>query len=168
VNGIHKLVYILELLVHRGVPQIGHFIDRAQFFEHFGTDYGRWNFASARFELVDNLVYRIFQGKKAGGTFFERFRDAGGQFATIKWFMGSVTFHHAQIGALDFFVRRKAILALQAFATTPDTGAIPRLTGIDDLVITRPALGATHSMEMPITIPLVVVSMLLCIFRIAF
>ncbi|OLA99936.1 MAG: hypothetical protein AUH08_09955 [Verrucomicrobia bacterium 13_2_20CM_54_12] len=75
--------------------------------------------------------------------------------------MGSVTFHYAQIRALDFFVRGKPVLALQTFATTTDTGAIPRLTGIDDLVITRPALGATHSMEVAITIPFVVVSMLL-------
>jgi hypothetical protein len=75
--------------------------------------------------------------------------------------MGSVTFHHAQIRALDFFVSGKPVFTLQTFATTTDTGTIPRLTGIDDLVITRPALGATHSMEMPITIPFVVVSMLL-------
>jgi hypothetical protein len=75
--------------------------------------------------------------------------------------MGSVTFHHAQVGALDLFVGSEAILTLQTFTTTTDTGAIPRLTGIDDLVIPRPALGATHSMRVPITIPFVVVSTLL-------
>jgi hypothetical protein len=75
--------------------------------------------------------------------------------------MGSVAFHHAQIRALDFFVRGKPVLTFKTFATTTDTGAIQRLTGIDDLVIMRPALGATHSMEIPITIPFVVVSMLL-------
>jgi hypothetical protein len=75
--------------------------------------------------------------------------------------MGSVTFHHAQVGALDLFVGSEAIPTLQTFTTTTDTGAIPRLTGIDDLVITRPALGATHSMGIAITIPFVVVSTLL-------
>jgi hypothetical protein len=35
------------------------------------------------------------------------------------------------------------------------------LTGIDDLVITRPALGATHSVKTLITIPCVVASMFL-------
>src|SRR5437763_6074002 len=110
---------------------------------------------------MDNFVHGVFQSKKTGGALFESFRDTGGQFAPIKRFMSSVTFHHAQIGALDFLVRGKAILAFQTFTTTTDTGAIPRLTGIDDLVITRPALGATHSMEVPITIPFVVVSMLL-------
>ena len=161
VNGIYKLIYILKLLVYRGVTQIGHFIDPAQFFEHFGTDYGRRNFAPARFKLVDNLVHRVFQSKKTGGTFLESFRDAGGQFAPIKRFMGSVTLHHAQIGTLDFFVRRKPVLALQTFTTATDTGAIPRLTGIDDLVITRPALGATHSMRIAITTLFLVVSTLL-------
>ena|SRR6266536_5968129 len=78
--------------------------------------------------------------------------------------MGSVTFHYAQIRSLDFFVRGKPVIALQTFATTTDTGAIPRLTGIDDLVITRPALGATHSMGIAITTLSVVVSTLLSIF----
>jgi hypothetical protein len=112
VDGIHKLIYILESLVYRGVTQVGHLINRTQFLEDLGTDYRRWNLSSTRFQLVDNLVYCIFQRKKAGGAFFESFRDAAGQFAPVKWFMCSVTFHYAQIGALDFFVGRKAILAL--------------------------------------------------------
>ena len=75
--------------------------------------------------------------------------------------MGSITFHDAQIRTLDLFVGSKAILTLQAFTTTTDTGAIPRLTGVDDFVIPRPALGATHSMEIGITTLFLVVSMLL-------
>ena len=110
---------------------------------------------------MHDFIHRVFQGKKARGTLFEGFRDAGGQFATVKRFMRSVAFHHAQVGAFDLFVGSKTILTLQTFATTTDTGAIPRLTGVDDLVITRPALGATHSMEISITIPFLVVSTLL-------
>src|SRR5207244_4042410 len=114
--------------------------------------------------LVHNLVHHIFQGKKTGGTFFKCFRDAGGEFAPIKRFMCSVTLHHAQVRALDFFIGREAIFTLQTFATATDTGAIARLTGIDDLVITRPALGATHSVEALITTPYVVASILLSFF----
>jgi hypothetical protein len=110
---------------------------------------------------VNNLIHCVFQGEKTSGTFFERFRDAGGQFTPIKWFMGSITFHDTQIRTFDLFVGSKAILALQTFATTTDTGAIPRLTGVDDFVIPRPALGATHSMGIAITTLLLVVSMLL-------
>jgi hypothetical protein len=160
-NGIHKLIDVLKLLIHGGVTQLCHFINPTQFFEHYGDNVRRRNLTAARFKLVHDFIHRVFQGKKTSGTFFESFRDADGQFPPIKWFMGSVTLHHAQIGALDFFVRSKAILTLQTFAATTDTRTIPRLTGIDDLVITRPALGATHSMRIAITTLFLVVSMLL-------
>ena len=75
--------------------------------------------------------------------------------------MCPVAFHYAQIRALDLLVSGEAIFAIQAFAATTDARGIPRLTGIDDLVITRPAPGATHSVETLITTPLVVASMLL-------
>src|SRR5438874_10323000 len=161
VNGIDKFIDILKSLIHRRVTQIGHFIDRPEFFEHFGANRRRRNFAPAGFQLVHNLVHHILQGKKTGGTLFKSFRDAGGKFAPIKRFMCPVTLHHAQVRALDFFIGREAIFALQTFATTTDTGAVARLTGIDDFVITRPALGATHSVEALITTPYVVASMLL-------
>ena len=139
-NGIHKLIDVLKLLIalrrnadrplHRS-----HAVFRAPWRQLATREpHGRSFQARARFHPP------CLQGKKTGGTFFESFRDAGSQFAPIKWFMGSVTFHHAQVGALDFFVGSEAILTFQTFAATTDTGAIPRLTGIDDLVITRPAL----------------------------
>jgi len=61
--------------------------------------------------------------------------------------MRAIAFHHPQIGALDFFISREAISAAQTFATPANAGTIARLAGIDDLIITRPALGATHSIE---------------------
>src|SRR5438046_3737587 len=102
---------------------------------------------------MHNLVHHLLQGKETGGTFFKSFRDAAGKFAPIEWCMCSIAFHHAQVRALDFFIGREAIFALQTFAATTNTGAIARLTGIDDFVITRPALGATHSVEALITTP---------------
>src|SRR5438876_9715705 len=78
--------------------------------------------------------------------------------------MCSIAFHYAKVRALNFFIGREAKFALQTFAATTDTGAIARLTGIDDFVITRPALGATHSVEALISTPLVVASMLLSSF----
>src|SRR5437762_4647985 len=59
--------------------------------------------------------------------------------------MCSITLHNTEIRAFDFFISGEAIFAFQTFAAAADARAIPRLTGIDDLVITRPALGATHS-----------------------
>src|ERR1051325_3271373 len=102
---------------------------------------------------MHNLFHHILQGEETGGTFFKRFCDAAGKFPPIKWLMCPIAFHYAQVRALDFFIGRVAIFALQTFAATPDTGTIARLTGIDDLVITRPALGATHSVEALITAP---------------
>jgi hypothetical protein len=160
-NGIHKLVDILKSLVHRGITQIRHLIDRAQFFQHFCANDRRGNLAPACFNLVDNFIHHFFQCEKTGRTFFKSFCDAAGQFSPIERFMCSVTFHHAQVGALDFLIGSEAIFAFQTFAATANTRTIPRLTGIDDLVITRPALGATHSVNKLISILSVVASMLL-------
>ena len=113
---------------------------------------------------MHNFVHYFFQSEKAGRPFFKSFRDATGQFSPIERFMCSVTFYHPQIGALDFLIGCKAIFAFQTFTTTANARTIPRLTGIDDLVITRPALGATHSMEISITIPFVVVSTFVSMF----
>ena len=158
-NSVHKLVDILKSLVHRRITQIRHLIDSAQFLEYFAADDRRRNLAPADFKLVDNFIHHFFQCEKTGRAFFKSFRDAGGQFAPIKRLMCSVAFHHAQVGTFDFLISGKAIFAFQAFAAAPDARTIPRLTGIDDFVIPRPALGATHSMKISITIPFVVVSM---------
>src|SRR6267142_3563194 len=152
-NGVYKLIDILEPLVHRGVAQIRHLIDCSEFSEHFRANYRRWDFASAGLQLVNNVIHHLFQGKETGGTFFESFRDTTSQFASVERFMRSIAFHHAQIRALNFFIRSKTIFAFQAFTSTTNAGSIPRLTGIDDLVVTRPALGATHSVEQLITTP---------------
>ena len=83
-NGIYKFINILESLVHRGVAQIRHFIDGAEFFEHFRANRRRLSFASAGFQLMHNLIHHLFQGKETGGTFFESFRDATSQFAPVE------------------------------------------------------------------------------------
>src|SRR6266542_6917998 len=150
---IYKLIDIVKALVHGGVTQIRHFIDAAQFFEHFGSDHRRRNFTPGRFKFVYNFVHHVFQCEKAGRTFFKSFRDAPGQFASIEGLMCSVTFYYTQVRALDFLVSGKAIFAFQTFAAAANARTIPRLTGIDDFVITRPALGATHSVNKLISIP---------------
>src|SRR6266705_2177499 len=75
--------------------------------------------------------------------FLENFRDTCGELAPVEWLMCSVAFHDAQIRSLDFFVRGKAIFAFQTLPPPANTRTVPRLTGIDDLVVTRPALGVT-------------------------
>jgi len=152
-NGVYKFIDILKSLVHGGVAQIRHFIDGAEFFEHFRANRRRRNFASTGFQFVNNLVHNILQRKKTRGTFFKRFRDAGCQFTPIKRFMCSIALHHAEVRAFDLLISSEAIFTLQTFAAAADAGGIARLTGIDDLVITRPALGATHSVKRLITTP---------------
>ena len=152
-NGIDELIDILKSLIHGRVTQIGHFIDRAEFFEHFRANHRRQNFAATGFQFVDNLVHNILQRKKTRRTFFKRFRDAGGQFTPIKRFMCSIALHNTEVRALDLLISGVAIFTFQTFAAAADAGGIPRLTGIDDLVITRPALGATQSVKRLISTP---------------
>src|SRR5260370_41748885 len=96
---------------------------------------------------MHNFVHHLLQCKKTSRAFFKSLRDAGGEFAPIKRLMCSIAFHYPQIRSFDFLIRGKAIFAFQTFAAAADARTIPRLTGIDDLVITRPALGATHSVK---------------------
>ena len=96
-NGIHKLINILKSLVHRRVTQIRYFINLTQFFEHFGSNSRGRNFPPAGFKFVHNLVYHFLQHKKTGRAFFKGFRDAGSEFAPVKWLMCSITFYHPQV-----------------------------------------------------------------------
>jgi len=150
-NGIYKLIDILKPLIYRGVTQIGDFIECAEFFEHFGANNRREYFAPTGFQLVHNLLDCILEGKKTGGPFFKRLGDAGSEFAPVERFMCSITLHHTEVRAFDLLISSEAIFTLQTFAAAADARSIPRLTGIDDLVITRPALGATHSVKRLIT-----------------
>src|SRR6266487_1665538 len=106
-------------------------------------------------DVIDNL----FQRDEASRAFLKRLRNAAGQFAPIERLMGAIPFHHTQIRTLDFFVGGEAIAAAKAFAAAADTGTIPGLARIDDLVITRPALGATHSVTTVTTTLRIVASM---------
>jgi hypothetical protein len=110
-DGVHKFVDILKSLVHRGITQIRHFIDPTQFLKHLAADDRRGNLTPACFQFMHNFVYYFFQGEKARGPFFKGFGDAAGQFSPIEWLVRSVTFHDAEIGALDFFIGGKAVFA---------------------------------------------------------
>src|SRR5204862_3342255 len=92
---------------------------------------------------------------------FQSLCHAASGFAPIEGLMRSISFHRPQIRSFDFLIRGKAIFAVETFAPTADARTIPRLTGIDDLVITRPALGATHSIKRLNNTQLIVSSMLL-------
>src|ERR1051325_3831446 len=106
------------------------------------------NFTPARFQFVHDVVDHLLQCEQAGRPFLKRLGDARGKLAPVERFVSSpIALDHSQIGSLNLFVSREPIFAAQTLATTADTGTIPRLPGIDDLVITRPALGATHSMK---------------------
>src|SRR4030095_11776650 len=105
------------------------------------------NFASARFQVMHNFAHDILEREKTGRAFFKGFRDARSEFAPVERLVCSVTLHHAQSRAFDFLVGGKARFAFHTFAAPADARTIPRLTGIDDLIITRPALGATHSVK---------------------
>ncbi|HEY2047072.1 MAG TPA: hypothetical protein VGG93_10880, partial [Candidatus Udaeobacter sp.] len=73
--------------------------------------------------------------------------------APVERFMCSITLHYTKVRAFDLLISGEAIFTLQTFAAAADARSIPRLTGIDDFVITRPALGATHSVKRLITTP---------------
>src|ERR1700736_3990398 len=140
----------------RGVTQICDLIDAAQFFEHFRADVSGKNFAAAGLQVMHDFIDELFERQQAGRSFLESFRDAAGEFAALKRLVGAIAFHDSQIGALDFFVSGEAISAAETLAPAPNAGAIPRLARVDDLVIPRAALGATHSVsEVSITLGVV-------------
>ena len=98
---------------------------------------------------MHDVVHGFFQSQQTGRSLFKGLGDAGGEFSPIKWFMSSITLYHAQIGAFDLFISGETVLTVQAFPAAADTRAITRLARIDDFIITRPALGATHGVRRP-------------------
>jgi hypothetical protein len=115
----------------------------------------------ARFQFMHNFINHLFQRDEADRTLFKGLGQTAGELMPGKRLMRAVPLYYAQVRALDFFVGGKAIPAVEALATTPDTRAIPRLAGIDDLIVTGPALGTTHSVEHLNNTQLIVASMVL-------
>jgi hypothetical protein len=146
-NRVDELIDIFETPVDGRVAEIRDFIDPAQLFQDFRSNRGRLNFAAAGFKIVDNVINQLLQREQTGGALFESFRNAAREFAPIEWFVGAIAFHHAQIRALDFLVSGEAITAFETLAAPANAGAVARLSGIDYLIITRAALGATHSVK---------------------
>src|SRR4029077_18738421 len=111
------------------------------------TNRARLNFAAAGFKIVHDFINELLEGKQTGGAFFESFGDAAGELAPIERLLRAVALDHAEIGALDFLVSGETIAAFETLAPPANARAIARLSGIDYLVITRAALGATHSVK---------------------
>src|SRR4029453_18817873 len=128
----------------RGVTEIGDLVDATKLLEHLSANRGRLNLGAARFQFVDDVIDQLLQGQQTRRTLFESLGDAARKLATIERLVRPVALDHAQVRALDFLVSRKTISALEALAAPANAGAIARLSGIDNLVITRAALGATH------------------------
>jgi len=157
-NCIHKLIDIVEPPVDRGVAEIGDLIDSAQFLQNFRADRGRLNLATAGFEIVNDFIDELLEGQQTGGTLLKSLGDAAGELASIERLMSAISFDHAQVGAFDFLISRKSISAFQAFTAATNTRAIARLAGVDNFIITRAALGATHSVKALNNTPRVVAS----------
>src|ERR1041384_7835246 len=105
---------------------------------------------------MHDFVHGGLERDEADRTFFARFGQAVHEFAAIEWFMGAIALDNAQVGALDLLVGREAIGALQTDAAAADAGTITRLAGVDDFVVTKAALGTTHSVGGVSNTPLVV------------
>src|SRR6476659_6210328 len=147
VDGIGKLIDILKTLVHRGVTQLSHLIDAAQLLQHLPANGGRLHFASTRLELVHDFIHGMLEDNQTDWPLLASLRHTIDQLSTIERFVTAVPLYHSQIGAFYLLVGGKAVRAGETFAATADTRIIARLARIDDFVITRPALGATHSVE---------------------
>src|SRR5262249_16932478 len=144
-NCINELIDIFKSPMHRSVTQIGDLIDAAQFFKDFSADGARLNFAATGFEIMHDFIDYLLERKQTGASFLERFGNTAGEFAAIERLVRAVALHDSQIRALDLLVSRETISAFKTLTAAPNARAIARLPGINDLVITRAALGATHS-----------------------
>ena len=146
-DGIDELIDIFEASMNRSVTEVRDLIDAAQFFEDLCANVSRLDFATASFQIVDDVIDELLEGQQTGGTFLESLGNAAGELASIERLVGAIALDHAQVRALDFFVSGKAISAFEALAAPANARAIARLTGIDDFIIARAALGATHSVK---------------------
>src|SRR5437016_9885724 len=142
----------------RGVTEIRDFIDTAQFFEDLCPNSGGLDLAVAGFQIVHDFIDELLEGQQTGGALLESFGNAPSELPSIERLVSAIALHHAQVRALDLLVGGEAISAFEALAAPANAGAIARLTGIDDLVITRAALGATHSVKALNNTPRVVAS----------
>src|SRR6266404_2347602 len=147
VDGVNELIDIFEATMDRGVTQIRDFIDAAQFFEDLCPNIGGLDLAAAGFQIVHDFIDELLERQQTGGALLESFGNAAGEFSAIERLVSAIALHHPQVRALDLLVSGEAISAFEALAAPANAGAIARLTGIDDLVITRAALGATHSVK---------------------
>ena len=147
VDRVNEFVDFGKMPVDRSVTEVRDFIDITQFLQHLRADLSRGDFAATRFQIVNDVVDRLFQGDQTDRSLFKSLRHAAGQLAPVERFVRPVSLHHPQIGALDLLVGSEAVLAIKAFAAAADTGTVPRLAGVDHFVITRATLGATHSVS---------------------
>ena len=79
VNRIDKFVHISEVAMDRRVTQIRHFIDVAQFLQHFCANLRGADFAAARFQIVNDFVDCLFQSDQTDRTFLKRLCHAAGE-----------------------------------------------------------------------------------------
>src|SRR4029077_10542960 len=96
----------------------------------------RLHLASSGFKIVHYLIDHLLESDQTRRSLFESFRDAASQFTAIEWLMRPITLHYTQIRALDFFIGRETIFTTEAFAATTNAGAVPRLSGVDHLIVT--------------------------------
>jgi hypothetical protein len=146
-DGVNELVDTLKTLMNRGITQVGDFIDAAQFLHHLGSNGGGGHFAAAGFKFVHDFIDGVFQGNETDGPFLARFGQAVDELSPIEGFMRSIAFHDPEIRTLHLLVSSKAIGAAKTFSAATNTGAIARLARINDLIVIRPALGATHGVK---------------------
>jgi hypothetical protein len=103
------------------------------------------DFATAGLDVVHYVVNCLLESHEADWPLLARFRETGHELAAIERLMCAVALYHTQFRALDLLVGREAVGALQTDTTASDAGAITRLARIDDFVVTKSALGTTHS-----------------------
>jgi hypothetical protein len=82
--------------LHRGVTQIRHFIDPAQFLQHLRADVRRLHFAPARLQLVNDFIHNLLEYHQAGRPLLKRFRDTAREFAPVERLVRPIAFDHAQ------------------------------------------------------------------------
>src|SRR5207302_4712880 len=108
-DSVDKFIDVLKSLMDRGVAEICHLVNGAQFLKHLGADIGGENFAATGFKFMNNVIHDLFQSQQTSRAFLKSLRDAAGKFPPIKRLMRAIAFHDAQIRSLDFFIGGKPI-----------------------------------------------------------
>ena len=136
---------VFELAVDRYVAHVGDWVDVVEFVHDFDADDVGGAFGEVVLvKLCEDFFDCAVESLHRDGAFFAGFDEAAEEFFAVEGLAGTVAFDDSQLGALNLLVGGVTVLALQALASAPSSGAVFRHTRVDDFVFEGTTLNTAH------------------------